>query len=159
MEFLTEGLNMYKKASTYNRRSQPIIITGSVVLLASIVSILVVRSNLSMILYHPTTSLSRNLFAWHWLQLPGLGNNNEKLGLPERLSAGIQFRFRNLFHGKNIGGVYFFYSIWYFPWSNELCKPQGPLCSSPGLHRVIPFHSQNENYNETFLVVIIAILF
>ena len=30
----------------------------------------------------------------HWLRLPGLGNNNEKLGLPERLSAGIQFRFR-----------------------------------------------------------------
>jgi hypothetical protein len=35
--------------------------------------------------------------------LPGLGNNNEKLGLPERLSTGIQFRFRNLFHGKKIG--------------------------------------------------------
>jgi hypothetical protein len=32
----------------------------------------------------------------HWLRLPGLGNNNEKLGLPERQSAGIQFRFRNL---------------------------------------------------------------
>jgi hypothetical protein len=29
--------------------------------------------------------------------------NNEKLGLPERLSAGIQFRFRNLFHGKISG--------------------------------------------------------
>ena len=28
--------------------------------------------------------------------LPGLGNNNEKLGLSERLSTGIQFRFRNL---------------------------------------------------------------
>ena len=37
----------------------------------------------------------------HWLQLPGLGN--EKLGLHERLSAGIQFRFRNLFHGKISG--------------------------------------------------------
>ena len=35
--------------------------------------------------------------------LPGLGNNNEKLGLAERLSAGIQFRFRNLFHGKKSG--------------------------------------------------------
>jgi hypothetical protein len=35
--------------------------------------------------------------------LPGLGNNNEKLGLPERLSTGIQFRFRNLFHGKKSG--------------------------------------------------------
>jgi hypothetical protein len=31
------------------------------------------------------------------------GNNNEKLGLPERLSAGMQFRFRNLFHGKVSG--------------------------------------------------------
>ena len=35
--------------------------------------------------------------------LPGLGNNNKKLGLPERLSTGIQFRFRNLFHGKKSG--------------------------------------------------------
>jgi hypothetical protein len=35
--------------------------------------------------------------------LPGLGNNNEKLGLPERLSTGIQFRFRNLFHEKKMG--------------------------------------------------------
>jgi hypothetical protein len=43
------------------------------------------------------------LKARHWLRLPGLGNNNEKLGLPERLSAGIQFRFRNLFHGKISG--------------------------------------------------------
>jgi hypothetical protein len=32
--------------------------------------------------------------------LPGLGNNNENLGLPERISTGKQFRFRNLFHGK-----------------------------------------------------------
>ena len=40
---------------------------------------------------------------WHWLRLPGLGNNNEKIGLPERLSVGIQFRFRNLFHGKISG--------------------------------------------------------
>ena len=37
----------------------------------------------------------------------GLGNNNEKLGLPERLSAGIQFRFRNLFHGKIWGNCNF----------------------------------------------------
>jgi hypothetical protein len=36
--------------------------------------------------------------------LPGLGNNNEKLGLPERLSTEIQFRFRNLFHGKKKSG-------------------------------------------------------
>jgi hypothetical protein len=62
LEVLTESLNMYQKASTYDRRSQLIIITGSVVLLDSIVSILVVRSNLSINLYHPTTSLSRNLF-------------------------------------------------------------------------------------------------
>jgi hypothetical protein len=61
LEVLTEGLNMYQKASTYDRRTQLIIITGSVVLLASIVSILVVRSNLS-INNHPTTSLSWNLF-------------------------------------------------------------------------------------------------
>jgi hypothetical protein len=40
---------------------------------------------------------------YDYLDLPGLGNNNEKLGLPERLSTGIQFRFRNLFHGKKSG--------------------------------------------------------
>jgi uncharacterized membrane protein len=62
LEVLTEGLNMYQKALTYDRRSQLIKITGSVVLLASIVSILVVRSNLSIKFYHPTTSLSQNLF-------------------------------------------------------------------------------------------------
>jgi hypothetical protein len=62
LEVLTEGLNMYQKASTYDRRSQLIIITGSVMLLGSIVSILVVRSNLSIKLCHPTTSLSRNHF-------------------------------------------------------------------------------------------------
>ena len=59
-----DGLNMYQKAEhvpTYDRRIQLIIITGSVVLLASIVSILVVRSDLSIKFYHPTTSLSRNL--------------------------------------------------------------------------------------------------
>ena len=59
-----DGLNMYQKAEhvpTYDRRIQLIIITGSVVLLASIVSFLVVSSNLS-INNHPTTSLSRNLF-------------------------------------------------------------------------------------------------
>ena len=43
------------------------------------------------------------LVYWHWLRLPGLGNNNENLGLPERLSAGTQFRFRNLFHGRISG--------------------------------------------------------
>jgi hypothetical protein len=61
-EVLTEGLNMYQKASIYDRRSQLIIISGSVMLLVSIVSILVVRSNLSIKFYHPTTSLSRNRF-------------------------------------------------------------------------------------------------
>jgi hypothetical protein len=44
VEVLTEGLNMYQKASTYDRRSQLIIIKGSFVLLASIVSIFAVRS-------------------------------------------------------------------------------------------------------------------
>jgi hypothetical protein len=62
LEVSTEGLNMYQKASTYDRRSQLMIITASVVLLTSIVSILVVRSNLSIKLYHLTTSLSWNLF-------------------------------------------------------------------------------------------------
>jgi hypothetical protein len=32
-----------------------------------------------------------------------LGNNNEKLALPERLSTGIHFRFRNLLNGKKSG--------------------------------------------------------
>jgi hypothetical protein len=58
LEVLTEGLNMYQKASSYDRMSQLIIITDSVVLLASIVSILVVSSNLSIKFYHPTTSFS-----------------------------------------------------------------------------------------------------
>jgi hypothetical protein len=39
----------------------------------------------------------------HWLRLSGLGNKNEKLELPERLSAWIQFWFRNLFHRKISG--------------------------------------------------------
>ena len=37
------------------------------------------------------------------LDLHGLGNDNEKLGLPDRLGAGMQFRFRNLFHGIGSG--------------------------------------------------------
>jgi hypothetical protein len=40
---------------------------------------------------------------YDYADLPGLGNNNEKLGLPERQSNGIKFRFRNLFHGKKLG--------------------------------------------------------
>ena len=28
--------------------------------------------------------------SYDYLDLPGLGNNNEKLGLPERISTGIQ---------------------------------------------------------------------
>ena len=38
---------------------------------------------------------------YDYLDLPGLGNNNEKLGLPERLSTGIQFRFRNPFQRRH----------------------------------------------------------
>jgi hypothetical protein len=34
--------------------------------------------------------------------LPGLGNNNEKLGLPERLSTGIQCTYKHIF--ARIGG-------------------------------------------------------
>jgi hypothetical protein len=48
-----------------------------------------------------------DFFYWHWLRLPGLGNNNEKIGLPERLIAGTQFRFRNLFHEKISGNPNF----------------------------------------------------
>jgi hypothetical protein len=44
-----------------------------------------------------------SLISRHRLRLPGLGNNNEKLGLPERLSTGIVFWFRNLFHGNKSG--------------------------------------------------------
>ena len=57
-----------------------------------------------------------SILHWHWLRLPGLGNNNEKLGLHERLSAGIQFRFRNLFHGK-ISVILFVRVTWpyYYP--------------------------------------------
>ena len=47
------------------------------------------------------------IYVRHWLRLPGLGNNNEELGLPQRLSGGIQFRFRNLFHGKISGNCNF----------------------------------------------------
>jgi hypothetical protein len=37
--------------------------------------------------------------------LPGLGNNNEKLGLPERLSTGVIWYFEP--HGKlNPGSIY-----------------------------------------------------
>ena len=36
------------------------------------------------------------------------------------------------FHFVNERECIFFYSLWYFPWSNELCKPHGILCSSPG---------------------------
>jgi hypothetical protein len=72
------------------------------------------------IMYIPKTEIHyivRKLFFSfinrHWLRLPGLGNNNEKLRLPERLSAGIQFRFRNLFHGKISGNRNFI--CYYYP--------------------------------------------
>jgi hypothetical protein len=58
--------------------------------------------------------------------LPGLGNNNEKLGLPERLSTGIKFRFRNLFHGKKSGNRNFMnttniYCLFYFILCRSIC--------------------------------------
>ena len=62
---------------------------------------------------------------WHWLRLPGLGNNNEKLGLPERLSTGIQFRFRNIFHGKKSGNRIFIcqnYLVLLLPGKNKISK-------------------------------------
>ena len=49
------------------------------------------------------------LISWHWLRLPGLGYNNDKLELPERLSTGIEFWFRNLFHGGKSGNRNFIY--------------------------------------------------
>ena len=65
-------------------------------------NLLIITLSLSLVLMRNRSPLWC-LFFGHWLRLPGLGNNNEKLGLPERLSAGIQFRFRNLFHGKISG--------------------------------------------------------
>ena len=51
--------------------------------------------------------------------LPGLGNNNEKLELPEKLSTGIQFRFRNLFNGKKTRVIVILFVIitwsYYYP--------------------------------------------
>jgi hypothetical protein len=68
--------------------------------------------------------------------LPELGNNNEQLGLPERLSTGIQFRLRNLFHGKNRVIVILFVIItwsYYYPEKTKLVKqkkqPNGPVQS------------------------------
>jgi hypothetical protein len=51
---------------------------------------------------------NNNGTGYDYPDLPGLGNN-EKLGLPERLSTGIQFRFRNLFHGNKSGNRNFIY--------------------------------------------------
>jgi hypothetical protein len=58
--------------------------------------------------------------------LPGLGNNNEKLGLPERLSTGIQFRFKNLFHGKKSGNRSF------------ICIPALSLSGNPNFSLLLP---------------------
>jgi hypothetical protein len=42
--------------------------------------------------------------SYDYPDLPGLDNNNEKLGLPERLSTGIQFRLvQELISRKKIG--------------------------------------------------------
>jgi hypothetical protein len=68
-----------------------------------------------------------------------LGNNNENLGLPERLSTGIQFRFRNLFHGeKNRVIVILFARItwsYYNPEKTKLVKQKsnGPV-PEPRIH-------------------------
>ena len=108
LEVLTEGLNMYQKASTYDRRSQLIIITGSVVLLASIVSILVVRSNLSIKFYHPTTSLSRNLFVMQgnsW----NCTTKYTKWTLATQEKSDFSFNF-NCFSQRKAGRVYIFIS-------------------------------------------------
>ena len=103
LEVLTEGLNMYQKASTYDRRSQLIIITGSVVLLTSIVSILV-RSNLSIELYHPTTSLSRN-FLWckEIAEIARRNTQNELDAAQEKSDFSFNF---NCFSQRKAGKVY-----------------------------------------------------
>jgi hypothetical protein len=58
-QHVPEGLNLWQKVSTYHNYGQCCVIS---LYRHSIVSILVVRSNLSIQFYHPTTSLSRNLF-------------------------------------------------------------------------------------------------
>jgi hypothetical protein len=58
-QHVPEGLNLWQKVSTYHNYGQCCVISHY---RHSIVSILVVRSNLSIQFYHPTTSLSRNLF-------------------------------------------------------------------------------------------------
>ena len=59
---------------------------------------------------------------YDYLDLPGIGNNNEKLGLLERLSAGIEFRFRNLFHGKISGNRNYLLILFKLMFSSEnLC--------------------------------------
>jgi hypothetical protein len=94
------------KASTYDRRSQLIIITGSVVLLASIVSILVVRSNLSIKLYHPTTSLSRNLFVCKEIaEIAWRNTQNELVAAQEKRDFSFNF---NCFSQRKAGKVYIF---------------------------------------------------
>jgi hypothetical protein len=109
LEVLTEDLNMYQKASTYDRRSQLIIITGSVVLLASIVSILVVRSNLSIKWYHPTTSLS----PWTFLlckvmaEIARRNTQNELVAAQEKSYFSFNF---NCFSQRKAGKVYNFIS-------------------------------------------------
>ena len=110
LEVLTEGLNMYQKASTCDRRSQLIIITGSVVLLASIVSILEVRSNLSIKFYHPTTSLSRNLFVMLCQEIAEIARRNtqnELVAAQEKSDFSFNF---NCFSQRKAGTVYIFIS-------------------------------------------------
>jgi hypothetical protein len=144
---------MYQKASTYDRRSQLIIITGSVVLLASIVSILVVRSNLSIKFYHPTTSLSRNLFViqgnnWNYIR----NTQNELVAAQEKSDFSFNF---NCFSQRKAGEVYIFISegnsiLWFLKhvskyleiWDKTTCRAH--VCkfsSTDGLNRKlqIPF--------------------
>ena len=61
------------------------------------------KNNLEILITNTWKLTYNKCTGYDYPDLPVLGNNNEKLGLPERLSTGIQFRFRNLFHGKKIG--------------------------------------------------------
>ena len=108
LKALTEGLNMYQKASTYDSMSQRIIIKGSVVLLSSIVSILVVRSNLSIKFYHPTTSLSRNLCVMQGNSWIARRNTQNEL-VAAREKSDLSFIF-SCFSQRKAGKVYIFIS-------------------------------------------------
>ena len=116
-------------------------------LLASIVSIFVVRSNLSKKLYHPTTSLSRNLCvmqgnSWRNTQ-------NEIVAAQEKRDFSFNV---NCFSQRKVGKVYIFISegnsiLWFLKhvskyleiWDKTTYRAHVCKCSSTdGLNRKLP---------------------